>query len=120
MRLRVAGTDASGASDYLRSNYAVRTNGNVLNYSSSAGASAFYVGYNFAGENSLSASMDIFNANLAVQTRLTSLSHNSDGTSYFALWTGQAHQVSTAYTGLTIFTASGNVTGSVSVYGYNK
>lgn len=120
MRLRVSGTDASGATDYLREGYIVRTNGAVASFASSTGTNQFYLGYNFAGEDSLSSALDIFQPNKAQRTRLVFLSHNSDSTSYFAMWSAQSHQLSTAYTGITVYPSSGNMTGSISIFGYNK
>jgi hypothetical protein len=50
---------------------------------------------------------------------LTTNSHRSGTTNFLSIYSG-AHNVSTSYTGFTIITNTSTVTGTLSVYGYNK
>jgi DNA-directed RNA polymerase specialized sigma54-like protein len=61
--------------------------------------------------------MDFCNPNLAERTIFLGQSVQSGD-----VWIGQGgtHTLDTAYTGFTIFPASGTLSGTVSVYGYNK
>jgi hypothetical protein len=46
--------------------------------------------------------------------------YRSNSTSVEVYDWGGGHNLSNSYTGLTIFAASGNITGAISVYGYRK
>lgn len=119
MRLRVGGSDASGAS-YSRAAYLIRNTGTLATYFCSGGGTSWVVTTNYAAEDASSVAVDLFEPFLAKKTRLVGLAHAADGTSYFGVWNASSYQASTSFTGFSFFPGTGNITGTVSVYGYNK
>ena len=112
MRLRSSGTDATG------SNYAWALGSNSYTTSGTFDGNtetSWIVGN--TGGAAANFNMDICNPNLAERTNFLGQSLQSP-----AVWigTGGTHTLDTAYTGFTIFPASGTLSGSLSVYGYNK
>lgn len=116
-KLRVSGADDSSA------NY---TWGMV---NTTNGAAAFQLagtnattGFNVLrpGTSRNSCSFDIYSPNIARATMYTGTqSYNDGATVSIAGAIGGNHSVNTAYTGFTLIHA-GTITGTVSVYGYNK
>jgi hypothetical protein len=115
-RLRLAGTDASGASDYV--------NQYLTASSSSVGAgriTAFTQGWlsqSYAVQRT-GFSAYFYGPDLAQPTavRSSGASDESSARIFEAVWT---HDLSTAYDGLTIYTSTGSMTGLVTVYGLGQ
>jgi hypothetical protein len=112
-RLRVAGTDASGA------NYNAQL---VFGSSATAGASASVSGTSWPsiGDGSIAEtvcqfSMDLFRPALAEQTSFNSHQGYVD-LAAVASQVGR-HTLTTAYDGITLFRASGTLTGTLRIYG---
>jgi hypothetical protein len=66
-------------------------------------------------------SMDVYNPQISAFTTHTmlSLGLEVDGNQYYGYAGGGHHRTAASYDGFTLFPSSGNMTGSVSVYGYN-
>ena len=122
MRMRSGSTDASGA-DY---------NGSFIRLPS---GSTTVVGDYYGGNTSFdltnallsttgernSLSFDLYNPQIARMTSMTSLDSeqlNSGGHNIVAR--AAFHGVASAYDGFTLIASTGNMTGEVSTYGYNK
>ena len=104
-RLRVSSADATG------SNYEFcDTAGNTSTNTS-------FIPINGTGQWWIS--FDLINPFLAEATRMLSLAGNATNALRFS---SSRHNLTTSYTGLTILPegGSGTVTGSISIYGYNK
>jgi hypothetical protein len=110
MRVRAAGTDASG------SNY---TRQSIFGFSTTIGTdtatgTSLVVG---AGSTTSGASViNVFGPQLAASTNFVTTGGRQESIKY----TTGVHTLSTAYDGFTIFPTSGTVTGKISVYGYRK
>lgn len=120
MRMRSAGTDASGADYYYAINGAFTTGTGVSDYAS-AGQTGMTTGlYNSGNTTALgAASIDLFNPYKAERTY--GLIHQTGYDSNFFFRTGVIeHNLTTAYDGFTLYLSStGNITTlRVRVYGY--
>jgi hypothetical protein len=117
-RLRVAGADATGTNYGTQglssdgTSTASARNANTYWYTNEVRVAGRYV-----------QEYELFNPAAASQTygfsRSTSIV-TADTTQVFQTLTSLGHSLSTAYDGFTFYTATGNFTGSVSVYGYNN
>lgn len=118
-RLRVSGTDASGA-HYQTSLVGINGQGTARNSSVDAGTSwVLNSGYTTA-QKLQSNSINIFNPFATDWTTVNLMSVGVDsGNSTFARSGGANHIQATSYDGFTIITDSGNMTGTVRIYGYN-
>lgn len=117
MRLRVSGTDASG-SDYSYANAGYRATGTGFN-PVSTGTTSFDVGRGGAAYV-CHAQIDVINPFKTVKTVILGQYGAKDSVSTFVSNFGGNHDLATSYTGFTLFPNTGTMTGSVSVYGYNK
>jgi hypothetical protein len=117
IRLRVSGTDASGT-DY--NHQRLTTNGTAVAAVRSTGQTSFATGFGHSTDynNSSIIIFDPFNAKPSSYSSKHIYRGNSTGVEVYD-W-GGGHNLSNSYTGLTIFAASGNITGAISVYGYRK
>ena len=114
LRLRVSGTDNSGASYTTRR---VIFDGTVTGTSQAATTSALVM---IAGNNGGQSSIDITSPFIATPT-FFSLVSTARGASDFNVNTlGGYHDQSVSYDGITLFPASGTFTGTVRVYGYKN
>ncbi len=112
VRLRVSGSDASGA-DYENQNFVSDSTSNTGQRQN--GTTNFLIGTN-QNNNRNAFQLLVFEPFL---TRATSFqSHYFRGEPTLRLVYG-AHTLSTSYTGLTIIADSNTISGKVSVYGYN-
>jgi hypothetical protein len=118
LRLRLSGTDST-ASSYSRQQ--LRAYGTTV-ATTSATETGWQFGASFNNEDDADAkviAVDMFRPALAVNTKY--LFQHFQGTADQELnYVGGVHTVATAYDGFTIFALAGNITGTVSVYGYNK
>jgi len=118
MRLRVGGADNS-SSNYAYTGYQSATNNTSGLNGSSTGTTQFFVAEYY---NRLSlCTIQISNPFATDYTTLTAHAMaNSSGTPNYQLITGGYTTVTTSYTGFTIYPGTSTMSGSVSVYGYNK
>lgn len=115
IRYRASGTDATGATDYVRQ----RLSFNDTSESAAAlTASSLTIG-NLGTTVGSYADFDIANIALASSTFLVSRTFNTQGGARQDFFTG-VHKQSTAYDGFTVFPVSGTMTGVMTVYGYAK
>jgi len=117
-RLRVAGADATGSNYGIQGFYAD---------ASSVGAARNAQTYWYINEVRVAGryiqEYELFNPQAASQTYGLGASTSivtADTTQVFQTRSSLGHSLSTAYDGFTFYTATGNFTGSVSVYGYNN
>ena len=117
LRWRVSGSDASGANDYRT----IRTGNASTGSSQNATSTASYAEIG-AATSTDGAIIDFMvkNPNVAEKTMSISMATYSYSGTYYNVLESIIHLLSTAYTGFTLFTDTGNMTGSVSVYGFNK
>jgi len=119
-RLRVGGSDASGASDYALNYWRLYSTGTAAN-SGSTGTDFFSIGYaSTGGKNSYT--MDFIDPALAVPTghAFQGSAYQSDIAAYINIMGAGTHKLSTAYDGFTFFTGTGTLTGTLRVYGYKN
>ena len=115
-RLRVSGSDASGA-NYNQAGWIQY--GTTLTYDNSAANTSWtFSGMNTAasGQCAEGVSCDLYRPFLTAKTAGTLLSTQNVDT---ARGRGLVHTSDTSYTGITFFPLTGTMTGSVSIYGYN-
>jgi hypothetical protein len=114
-RLRVSGSDLSG-SDYVYSEQVLGSNGTSYNQVSTS-ATSIIIGRN-GSDGRGSFVIDIAQPFLAQRTTTNSLSAGPGSTTFFGGRGAGYVTNTTSYTGFTFF-LNANMTGSVSVYGYN-
>jgi len=119
MRLRAAGADNT-ASNYVWSTRGFQSNGSVFDASSSGANTFWFIGG--SSTNGISTiSMDLFNPQATKKTAFNSLNTWQDGaTASISLPIQGIATVTTSYDAVTIFHSAGNITGTISVYGYNN
>jgi hypothetical protein len=113
-RLRVAGTDASGSTDYFRPGLVNNQNTTTILNAAGAATSSGYLG--FGATSQFSVTSTFFNPFLAQPTLNSYQNYGQD----FQTWGGNRHILSTSYTGITFFPTSGTMTGSVTIFGFAK
>jgi hypothetical protein len=121
-RLRVSGTDNSSNNYYWSTHYNSSTTETVSGNKSTGLTNRwdFSDGANVDGGSNVS--VDMFNPFLSKRTAFTGMNTyiaSADNINYTVVRAG-ATSVNTSYTGFTLLPISGNFTGTVSVYGYNK
>ena len=119
MRYRVSGADNS-TSNYNYEGFVARTNNTSQSVSSTTGSTIHVIGgINNSGANAMA--IEIYRPfNNDSPTKHTVLGHMHDSTSYITSFRGGVFAANTSFTGFTIFPSAGTITGSLSVYGYNK
>jgi hypothetical protein len=116
LRMRVSGSDNSTAGNYRSSGFytnwdSVSTGG----IASGTSATSMTVG-NVSNVSRLSTTFDMCNPFATEETTFQGISLGGAGTIY----RGGKTTVTTSYDGFTLIPAAGNMTGTVSVYGYAK
>ena len=111
-RLRVAGVDASGSSDYVRPVLYNAQNSSTVANIGGAATSSGYLG--FGSTSQFVVNTTFFNPFLTKQTINTLQNYGQD----YQLWGGNRHILSNSYDGITFIPVSGTMTGEVAVYGY--
>jgi hypothetical protein len=119
-KLRVGGVDSSAS--YYSAGYGWLTSGAQTSINISNDSRGFYMFSQDAGTDNIYGFVgDILKPFLAISTKFSGLGNGSTATGVTAfLPVGGNHQVATSYTSLNLIASSGNMTGSISVYGYNK
>jgi hypothetical protein len=120
MRMRGAGTDNATAGSYLYNAFYMEATagyGVALN----SGGNTLIQLCNTGVTQLTSINMDISQPFLATPTSGMQLaSVLRVGLQYFGQWGTFAHQNTTSYDGFSLFPASGNLTGTIRIYGYNN
>lgn len=119
MRMRVSGADDS-ANNYQANSIFAQPAGTTINTATgnSAATSAFYPLFLTTGKHLTTIQMS--NPFETSATPVTYHTWGGDAGGGFNLWGAGRHTGSTSFTGFSLITSSGTITGSVSVYGYNK
>lgn len=120
MRMRLSGTDNSGATAYDIASFAAMSNA----LSEMVVGTATSAGHLVRSDASVDAYIDytVFRPAVAVNTKMagTSVGAKSGAAGTTAQLTAMNHQVATAYDGFSILPASGTLTGNIRVYGYRN
>jgi hypothetical protein len=116
-RLRASGTDDT-ATNYHFSTYGLRVNGATGQFSGT-GVNKWSFTYGATGARQ-SASIDIYAPKLAQLTKYTCLSFGDDGTAAIQYHSGGYFNATTSFDSFSIIPMASNMTGEMSVYGYNK
>jgi hypothetical protein len=117
-RLRVSGSDATG-SNYEQQGVRIRT-GTIANPNGVATITSFSLLDVTASTPKNGVSFDLISPFLAENTQYNSAGFEFQASSQAAEFRAGNHNLNTSYTGLTILPASGNITGTISIYGYGK
>jgi hypothetical protein len=120
-RLRVAGTDASGAATY--NELSIYNSSGSAAAASSAAYSLWYLTQQTSTANQTYASytFDLYGPAIASQTVGTGILNNtSTGVGLQIYINSISHTTATAYDGFSAFPSSGTMGGTISVYGYTK
>ena len=121
-RMRSGSTDDSGANYALAGIYTRSDNATIASWRDPyTSLSSWYLG-EYHSSTPTPYSLDIFNPNVASKTGISLIAAGYNDTSHTIFnFTHQGlHVPATAYDGFTIYAASGTITGTVTVYGYNK
>jgi hypothetical protein len=116
IRLRVAGADASGA-NYSRQ--LMDVDNGVTNFARTTGDTSWVNAVAHRTTGNRANLLEIHRPFEAAPTTAIKLGGGSNSTIDFANVVTQ-HDLATSYTGFTYLVNSGTITGSISVYGYNK
>jgi hypothetical protein len=117
LRYRVSGSDATGA-NYTRVRIYISDSFNPTKEKEQAQTS-HNLGPLWAGHTSLT--MDVFNPFATQRTQFQSINWTwNDNSTWDQTTQSGIFDNATSYTGFTIYPVSGTMTGTVSVYGYNK
>jgi hypothetical protein len=111
LRLRLSGTDASGASDYI---YQVVEFSGATVTATGRTTSSFDMSY--LNTTKMTGTADVLGPNLAAVTGYQLIGSRSNNLSL----DGGYHNLTTQYDGFTIFTSAGTASGVVRVYGYKN
>jgi hypothetical protein len=111
-RYRVGGVDATGV-DYTRQ--AILSNGGTLSSNTSNDAFGYLAINGTTATNAIF--MDLMDVAVASPTYENHITHQATN---YVNFLQTYHSLSTAYDGITVFPSSGNISGVISVYGYNK
>jgi hypothetical protein len=117
-RLRVGGADNS-ASNYYWSNYYNTSSDSAYVGAYSNGTNTFWKFADAGPTTANNGSLQLFQPFLAKTTTFT-MDDNYSLNPSFNLRRSGATSVTTSYTGFTILTSTGTISGTVSVYGYNN
>ena len=119
-RLRASGTDATGANYNFQQIRAY--SGTTLNTSAVASQTSWQFGASFNDDTTADYKIikaEIIRPNEAVNTKYF-FQHYQGADRSELNFVGGTHAVASAYDGFSIYPSTGNITGTVSVYGYNK
>ena len=116
-RFRVSGADNSTSGYYMQRSIVNQTG--TASASSDNGATSFTLSTNTVGSFLLAHQMDIINPFLTEYTHILG-SGFSDVSGYGTRFYGAQFNATTSFTGFSLINSSGNFSGKVSIYGYNK
>jgi hypothetical protein len=116
LRLRAGGSDDSTASSYVVQS-TISTNASAAGDDATNTSAA--INFNAATTLTNVVNQEFFNPQIAVATVIIGSAMNNTNGGYFTV-SGGTHNQTVSYDGFTLFGSSGNMTGTVSVYGYNQ
>lgn len=118
LRMRVSGADNTDAQNYAAGTNPIYTTTTYSAYNSNA-ATTWRLATNPAGSTAaMDGFIDLYLPFLTVLTKIDSMTITSSDATVVRI--GGIHNVSSSFTGFTIYPTAGNITGSLSVYGINK
>jgi hypothetical protein len=116
MRMRLSGTDNSSSLYY---NQILTADNTTVSASKSNAQTSVLIGYGNTDRSYID--LNVYSPAIARATiGSANLGENLNGTANAFRFFGWGHNVATAYDGLSIFTNTGNITGTVRVYGYRN
>jgi len=115
LKMRASSVDTS-TGYYNLDIYSSSSSGPSRSYESNA--ARFSIGN--AGNNRTISSVDLFSPQETAVTGLTSLNIEKSTSDFYTSWDGSYLDNSTSYDGFTLSVATGTITGTMSVYGYNQ
>ena len=118
-RLRVGGADASGSNYFYATSLIVSGAGTQAALQAESQTSIDIYENGSAGASLEMDIHNVFNAQSTMFSYMITDSRGSGSGAFRSVFGGAQHTLSTSYTGFTFY-SSHNMTGSVSVYGYNK
>lgn len=118
LRFRVGGVDASGAN--YETNYIVASGTSVSAARATTDTSALDMILSNVTATNYARVVEILNPFATVPTSWFNAGPSDSGGSIAWISYAGRHTLSTSYTGFTLIAPSGTITGSVSIYGYNK
>ena len=118
LRFRVGGVDASGAN--YETNYLVANGTSVSGARATTDTSAIDMILSNVSTTNYARVVEILNPFATVPTSWFNAGASDSGGSIAWISYAGRHTLSTSYTGFTIIAQTGTISGSVSVYGYNK
>ena len=118
IRLRASGSDASG-SNYNKQEAVIITTTNTMSLTSNQTSITRILGDYTNSTDYTDGQLRICNPFSAKPTTFMSQIQIDNTNPYIYLFSGN-HSLATSYDGFTVIASSGNITGSISVYGYNK
>lgn len=116
-RLRVAGVDASGASDYARQRFYVGGADFTLATERTTDSSFEFCIIDNQGMSG--AHVHLYGPYLAQETAMRSIGVNGEAGGYITDYAG-VHSLTTSYDGLTLTPTGNNFTGNLHVFGYEE
>jgi hypothetical protein len=117
-RMRVSGSDDS-TNNYEYCVQSLGSSSSSYNIASLGNQTSGILG-RFGSESQAIMSVDVGRPNIAARTHFITVNSANGTTTYFSERGAAVHRVTTAYTGLTIFPASGTMTGTIRIYGYQN
>lgn len=115
-RMRLSGTDASGASDYVRMLHGIRSNGVAFN-STGSGSLAYFMWTNVASPTRAFAQIFVCNPANAIPTTLNVQMGGLDSTSSATITGTNFHTQSIAYDGISFLNGTGNMKLCARIFG---
>ncbi len=119
-RMRTNSSDDSGGNYALAGLYTRSDSATIASWRDAIGLTSWYIG-DFNSSRPTVFTVEVYNPFIATQTTLNVACSNPDtSNTIFAFQHQGYNSQATAQDGFTIFPASGNITGTISVYGYNN
>ena len=118
-RLRASGTDAS-ATNYYAGGFFNRSNSSTVGGQNIGGGTNFELGGGGTSYPSNRYIIDFSTPFLSEYTGVHISSTGFDSTSHYGRYAAGTYIASTSYDGFTIFPTTGNITGTIKIYGYRN
>jgi hypothetical protein len=119
LRMRASGTDESG-SNYFSAGGFEYFNSSTLGGDNSNAIDHFPLGGGTASATGTGYFLELLSPNLAQKTVFSKQGVGENGTYAYITQLNGIHNLTTAYDGFSVYASTGTITGTVSVYGYNK
>ena len=119
MRMRVSGTDNSSSNYRWSSGYVAMTSSSTIAGQNGAGLGTSFRVLAISSSGRNVSSLDFFNPFATEETQYLG-NYQQIASNQFGQFVSGNTSVTTSYTGFTLLAGAGTMTGTVSVYGYNK